>query len=253
MELTVDEEHLGQSEDQWKANGRHRDLDTLEWLPARHVIIVAPHPDDEVLGAGGLIQVALTRRLPLKIIAVTDGEGSHPHSHAPMRFDLASVRFLESHVALRRLGWEEPEIIQLHIPDSRVARHQARLDEALEAVLQPGDLCVAPWRRDGHPDHDACGDAARMASRRVGARSIEYLVWAWHWADPYGSDIPWDHCRRLNLTRRERARKRWATGAFRSQTRPLGPEAADAPVLPAPLMRRFWRTYEVYVDEAVRS
>jgi hypothetical protein len=84
----------------------------------------------------------------------------------------------------------------------------------------------------------------------VGARPLEYLVWAWHWADPWGSDIPWDHCCRLDLTRRERARKRWATEAFRSQTQPLGPRAADAPVLPAPLMRRFWRTYEVYVDEA---
>ena len=253
MELTVDDEHLGQPEGLWRAAGRHLELDTLSWLPARRLIVVAPHPDDEVLGAGGLIQAALSRRIPMKIIAVTGGEGSHPSSHAPMRFDLASVRFLESHVALRRLGWAVPEIVQLHIPNSKVARYRDRLDDALETLLQPGDLCVAPWRQDGHPDHDACGDAARSASRRAGARSIEYLVWAWHWADPWVSEIPWDRCRRLDLTRRESARKRWATGAFRSQTQPLGPRAADAPVLPAPLMRRFWRSYEVYVDETVTT
>lgn len=253
MELTVDEEHLGQPESVWKASGRHLELEPLTWLPSRRVIVVAPHPDDEVLGVGGLIQAALIRRIPVKIVAVTDGEGSHPQSHAPMRFDLASVRFLESHLALRRLGWEEPEITQLHLPDSKVAQQRVRLDEALEAILKPGDLCVAPWRRDGHPDHDACGEAAMLASHRVGARSIAYLVWAWHWADPEGSDIPWDHCRRLDLTRRERARKRWSTEAFRSQTQPLGPEVEDAPVLPSPLMRRFWRTYEVYVDEAART
>jgi hypothetical protein len=79
------------------------------------------------------------------------------------------------------------------------------------------------------------------------------MVWAWHWADPYGSDIPWDNCLRFDLSRRESARKRWSTGAFQSQTQPLGPDAADAPILPAPMMRRFWRNYEVYVDEVGRS
>lgn len=253
MELTVDEEHLGQPESLWKASGRYRELDPLTWFPAQRVIVVAPHPDDEVLGAGGLIQAAVNRGVPLKIVAVTDGEGSHPCSNAPMRFDLARVRFLESLVALRRLGCSEPEIVQLHFPDSKVASYRMHLNEALEAILQPDDLCVAPWRLDGHPDHDACGDSALLASRRVGARAIGYLVWAWHWADPHGTDIPWDHCRRLDLSRDESARKRWSTGAFRSQTRPLGPEVADAAILPAPMMRRFWRNYEVYVDEAART
>jgi len=78
-------------------------------------------------------------------------------------------------------------------------------------------------------------------------------VRAWHWADPDGFDIPWRQCRRLDLTRRERARKRWATAAFESQTRSLGPDVEDAAVLSAPLMRRFWRSYEAYVDETAST
>jgi LmbE family N-acetylglucosaminyl deacetylase len=248
VELIVDDNHLGRSESIWKASGRHLALTHLE-LSTQRVVIVAPHPDDEVLGAGGLIQVALSRDLSVQVVAVTNGEGSHPHSRVPSTIDFAAVRSRESCVALRRLGWDEPRITHLQIPDGSVARRRAQLDAALADKLRPGDLCVAPWRHDGHPDHDACGQSALAVSRAIGATTLGYLVWAWHWADPNGSDIPWAHCQRLDLSRRRGARKRWATGAFQSQTHPIGPDVADAPVLPAPIMRRFWRDYEVYVDE----
>jgi LmbE family N-acetylglucosaminyl deacetylase len=217
-------------------------------LATPRIVIVAPHPDDEVLGAGGLIQSALTRDISIHVVAVTDGEGSHPHSNVTESIDFAGVRARESYAALRRLGWDEPRITRLHLPDGQVARRKAQLDEILATIVQPGDLCVAPWRRDGHPDHDACGESALTVSRVVGATTMGYLVWAWHWADPDGSDIPWRHCQRLDMSRGDAARKRWATGAFQSQTHPIGPDAADAPVLPAPILRRFWRNYEVYVD-----
>jgi LmbE family N-acetylglucosaminyl deacetylase len=248
MDLVVDDEHLGRPETSWRDSGRHATLAPLE-LSARRVILIAPHPDDEVLGAGGIIQAALASDIPVQVFAVTDGEGSHPHSEVSKSVDFGSVRSRESCAALRRIGWVEPRIIRLHLPDGMVAQHRAQLDEALANVVRPGDLCVAPWRRDGHPDHDACGESALEACQAMGASAMGYLVWAWHWADPDGSDIPWDHCKRLDLSRRERARKRWAIGAFESQTHPIGPDAADAPVLPAPILRRFWRNYEVYVDE----
>jgi GlcNAc-PI de-N-acetylase len=40
-------------------------------------VIVAAHPDDEVLGAGGLISVLAASRARLRLVAVTDGEHSH--------------------------------------------------------------------------------------------------------------------------------------------------------------------------------
>jgi len=248
VELIVDDNHLGRSEALWKESGQQDTLTTLN-LSTRRIIIVAPHPDDEVLGTGGLIQAALSQDISVEVVAVTDGEGSHPLSKVTRDLDLAAVRSRESYVALRRLGWDEPRIVPLHLPDGKIAQRRAQLDEALAGMVQPGDLCVAPWRRDGHPDHDACGESALAVSRSVGATAIGYLVWAWHWAEPDGTDIPWGRCQRLDLSRIARARKRWATGAFQSQTYPIGPDDADAPVLPAPIMRRFWRSYEVFVDE----
>jgi len=248
--LIVDDKHLGTSEERWRGAGLHEDLLQVGPINARRLVVVSPHPDDEVFGAGGLIQAALSQRVPVEVVAVTDGEASHPNSSLATTRNLARVRRDESREALGRLGWPSPLITRLHIADGAVTENRDELETALARILLPDDLCVAPWRRDGHPDHDACGESALAVSRVVGVRMLGFLVWAWHWADPEGDNIPWDACRRLDLSRRARARKRWASAAFNSQTRSLGPDIEDAAVLPAPLMRRFWRPYEVFVDEA---
>jgi LmbE family N-acetylglucosaminyl deacetylase len=249
VELTVDASHLGTPESTWSSSGRIEALGPLELGRPRRVVVVAAHPDDEVLGAGGLIERVLDLGSIVEVIAVTDGEASHPYSAVTETMDLRSVRASESRIALRRLGWESPQVTRLCIPDGKVAEHLPYLSCVLAACLGPGDLCVAPWLRDGHADHDACGSAAVKVSDEVGASLLAFLVWAWHWADPEGADVPWARCRRLDLTRHQVARKRWGTSAFESQIRPLGSAPEDAPVLPAPLLRRFWRDYEVYVDD----
>jgi LmbE family N-acetylglucosaminyl deacetylase len=248
--LIVDAEHLGPSEETWMKRIESTDLTRLNTLHARRLIVVAPHPDDEVLGVGGLIQRALSDHVLVEIVAVTNGEASHPDSEGASALNLAALRAHESRVALCRLGWELPTITQLNLPDGRVGEHRQELADALSSILLPDDLCVAPWHRDGHPDHDVCGDAAIAASRAVGAQHLGYMVWSWHWADPDGSDIPWDRCMRVDLDRRQRARKRWATSAFRSQISPIGSQSADAAILPEPILRRFWRPFEVLIADA---
>lgn len=220
-------------------------------LSTKRIVIVAPHPDDEVFGAGGLVQRALAEGIEVTILSVTDGEGSHPHLNAAQTCALVERRRRESGEALRRLGHARPIINRLHIPDSKVSLHRSELVGALSALLRPGDWCVAPWRHDGHPDHDVCGDAARRASELRDARLLSYLVWTWHWASPDDATLPWESCHHLQLSRRERARKRWATMAFTSQTSARDPQNSEEPVLPAPILRRFWRPYEVYIDEGV--
>jgi LmbE family N-acetylglucosaminyl deacetylase len=210
------------------------------------VIVVAPHPDDEIFGAGGLVQSLRARRIPVEVVAVSDGERSHPLA-VQRGVDLRSLRRQESDRALQRLGWAVPQVTRLGLPDGQVSRHLDGLCAFLRSVLYPNDLCLAPWWHDGHPDHDACGLAALEATRSVKAQLLGYLVWAWHWADPLGTDLPWDDCRRFDFDGRTAARKRWATGAFVSQTRPLGPDGEDEPILPRSIVRRFWRRYEVFV------
>jgi LmbE family N-acetylglucosaminyl deacetylase len=247
--LVVDDARVGTPAAAWKSSPHIARVGAFELGAPGKVVLVAPHPDDEVFGAGGLIQEVVARGIALHIVAVTDGEASHPLSTAATCLDLRTTRWRERADALSRLGWSAPRVTAVHIPDGRVAEHSGRLRAALGDLLAPGDLCLAPWRYDGHPDHDACGQTASAVGARVGARTVHYLVWAWHWADPDASDIPWASCRRLDLSPRAAARKRWATGAFRSQTRALGPAREDAAVLPAPVLRRFWQHFEIYVED----
>jgi LmbE family N-acetylglucosaminyl deacetylase len=247
MELVVDARHLGRSEGEWASSQSLQALPALGPLRARRIIVVAPHPDDEVFGAGGLLQSVRAQGIPVEFVAVTDGEASHPRASRAERDELRHIRQHERAVGLRRLGWEAPVVTRLGLPDGQLERRAADVARRLGEQLRPGDLVLAPWWHDGHPDHDACGRAARIAAANAGARVLGYLVWAWHWCDPHAADIPWDQCRRFELNRRMAARKRWASGAFVSQTQPFGHGMGGAPVLPSPLLRRFWRRFEVFV------
>ncbi len=253
MKLVVDSDHVGPSAREWDVRIFGENIKRLSLHHVRRLVVVAPHPDDEILGAGGIIEAALHEGVLVEVVSVTDGEASHPNSRAARGMNLSNIRRRESEIALRRLGWDRPLITFLGLPDGDVVSHLRELDDALESMLLPDDLCVAPWRNDGHPDHDACGASAVRAATRVAAKSLGYLVWAWHWADPEGFDLPFDRCVRLDLGRRARARKRWSTEAFQSQIVPLGPGEDDSAILPPPILRRFWRPYEVYVDETLRA
>jgi LmbE family N-acetylglucosaminyl deacetylase len=47
----------------------------LPWTPSREkMVVIAPHPDDEVLGAGGLIAAQAFLGVEIVVVAVTDGE-----------------------------------------------------------------------------------------------------------------------------------------------------------------------------------
>lgn len=105
----------------------------------------------------------------------------------------------------------------------------------------------APWAHDGHPDHDAVGRARDAGSAEVGATLLGYQVWAWHWADPTGMDLPWNRLAWVGPKAGESVRKRRTVRAFRSQTHPLGTNPEAAPVLPPHVLRRFLRSYEIFV------
>ncbi len=252
MELTVGPMHLGTPEWRWQQSRRLHSVPPLELEIPRKVLLVAPHPDDEVLGTGGLLQWLIARGTEIELLAVTDGEASHPGSSAAQRRALCRIRPRESVTALRRLGCRAPLVTRLGIPDGRVAEYEERLSDELAARAHQGDLWLAPWWSDGHPDHDACGRAASALAGQLGVRSLSYLVWAWHWADPGGEALPWEHCRRHELDEGSTARKRWSIEAFSSQIRPLGPLPGDAPVLPPEVLERFRRGFEVFVEGGPR-
>jgi LmbE family N-acetylglucosaminyl deacetylase len=212
------------------------DLDDVE---GRRVLVLASHPDDEILGAGGLISELSARGHQIVMVWASDGEASHPESSAVARPALAAIRRSESQLALRRLGVAPSATHHLALPDGGVAEHANDLRAALANIANPSDLVLAPWSADGHPDHDALGAAA---AELPGTTTWHYLIWMWHWAKPADERIPWD---RMHLSRvPDPAKKAVAIAAFRSQVEPLGAAVADAAILPPHVLERFLRSAE---------
>ncbi len=225
----------GTPEAAWRACGRFSRLPPLEpRLPAGRVVVVSPHPDDEVLGVGGTLAALAECGASFRLVAVTDGEASHPRRSAEMR----RARPLETASALEVLGLRPLETVRLGLPDGGVTDVEVR--SALHTLVGPGDLVLAPWSRDGHPDHDACGRAAEEAARQTGCGWYGYLVWAWHWATP--AEIPWERALRVDLSPQTAERKRRATRCFVTQL------SGPAPILPPTVLRRLTRVHEVLLS-----
>ncbi|MFE9914766.1 PIG-L deacetylase family protein [Micromonospora sp. NPDC005553] len=211
---------------------------SLTFTGATAPLVVAPHPDDEVLGVGGLLSMVDGAQ----VIVVTDGEASHPGSRVYGRAELAAIRRAETAAACQLLGVPRSDVHHLGQPDGAV--DETSLTEVLCRRLRPGQWCLTTWRGDGHPDHEAVGRAAALACQHTGAVLLEFPIWAWHWAVPDAPEVPWHRARRVDLTEGARAAKARAINEFPSQILPLGPEPADAAILPPNVLARFARPYE---------
>ena len=204
----------------------------------RSAVIVAAHPDDEVLGVGGLLSMLAAARARLRLVAVTDGERSHRGHGSPGA--LARRRTAETGAALRALGAQGAEVIRLGLPDGGLAEREDELTAALAPLAAGFDLCLAPWDRDLHPDHEAAGRAARKAAPGF---FYSFPVWMWHWASPADPQVPWDRALRVPLAPRTVSRKRSAITCFASQTEDRG--HGLGPVLTPGMIAHFTRTVEV--------
>ena len=247
---TFDPHQAGTAEASWLAS-RLRTAPELP-VPGRGdvVVVVAAHPDDESLGAGGLIAMAAARGAIVRVVVATDGEASHPSSATHDRARLAAVRRAETETAIGRLA-PGTEPIRLALPDGTLRDARDTLTRLLEPQLQGATHVVSTWSADGHPDHETCADvAAHLAAGRTGLACWQYPIWAWHWADPAGDDLPWHRVARISLTERARHAKQGALGAYVSQHSPMSPEPGDEAILPPGVLEHFSRDFETFVVAA---
>ncbi|WP_248749843.1 PIG-L family deacetylase [Pseudomonas sp. MWU15-20650] len=214
--------------------------------PGSRIVVIAPHPGDEVLACGGLLQLLSTREHPLKLISITDGSASHPGSNVWPASRLSVVRPQESVEALRRLGMPLHSLkwIRGGFHDNALAAREQPMSQFIARYLQPGDVVFSTWRNDGNDDHDAVGRASAKACSLVGAHLYEVPIWAWHWPPREGSVIPWHRARKVRLDTWSVARKLHAAHAYASQL--VGdPEIGLAPMLAQGLLERMREPYEI--------
>jgi LmbE family N-acetylglucosaminyl deacetylase len=106
-------------------------LDTLRLQPNERIIIVAPHPDDEVIACGGLIRQALALGDSVWVVYLTSGDGSWPSAWrvtgnifpGPKDYlELGRARMDEAKAGARILGLDTTQLIFLGYPDGNLSR-----------------------------------------------------------------------------------------------------------------------------------
>ena len=232
---------------QW-ANLPVAELDTI--TGTGRVLILAPHPDDESLGCGGLIAELCSQGRPPLIIVLTDGTGSHPNSPSVPASVLRQLREHEAADALHHLGVKDSaDLVFLRLRDTAAPHSGPDFDTAVARIAVHAAGCetiCAPWGHDPHCDHEAAHLMARAVARRTGLRHLAYPVWGW--TLPPETTLPdsevcgW----RLDISGALPA-KRAAIAAHRSQHGGLIDDDPGGFHLPPDLLHNFERPYEVFL------
>lgn len=241
----------GTPEADWQAWPELHRFPPLKIDGCERVVLLAPHPDDEILGAGGLLRQLSAQGAAVEVVAVTDGDASHPYSRSLTPDQLAAARRKESAAALGVLGLGAATVHRLGVGDGRVGAAEPTVTAAVEELLAgrgSETWCLSTWDSDGHPDHEAVGRVARAVATRCGVRLLMYPIWTWHWALPGHPRVPWSRMRSIALDAETYAAKAAAIECFDTQIRPLSPAAEDAPVLTAAMLDRLCRPVEMVFE-----
>lgn len=227
----------------------HADLDAI--TGGGTTLLLAPHPDDESLGCGGLIAEACARGRPPVVVVLTDGTMSHPFSASYPAPRLKALREAEARAAVAILGLPPDRLHFLEFPDGQAPSEGSGLALAADRVARLGrqygaGSILATWEHDPHHDHVAAHLIAREAARLTGSRLLSYPVWGW--ILPAGHLLP-DRAvlgARLDIARHLPAKRR-AIAAHASQHPGLITDDPNGFHLKPDMLAFHGRSFEVFL------
>jgi len=226
-------------------------------------LVVAPHQDDESLGCGGAIALLCDASVPVHVLFVSDGSGSHPESRRYPAPALTALREREALAALDILGVPPTSMTFLRLPDRYVPRTGgegfgeavALVRRVIASLPEPPRTIFLPWRRDPHTDHRAAWEivTGALAGTTPGPRVIEYPIWVWTLGE--ADDLPrtdemagW----RLDISS-VLERKLAAIAAHVSQTTPLIDDDPASWYLKPDMLERFTTPWEAFLEPVRES
>jgi LmbE family N-acetylglucosaminyl deacetylase len=216
----------------------------------KRMVVVAPHPDDDVLGCGGTIACKVQEGWQVFIIYVTTGGNSHARVlgilNAPTPAQLAEIRKAEAISAAQVLGVPAQNLIFLGLNSDFLRKHPneagARLANVLSATRP--DMLFYPMVLDTHPTHKSTGLIVESL-KNIDPEPIRLRYWIWRESEP--SETGYKTVRysiKSVLRLKEQAlqqHKSQISLFYKSQTRP---------VLNAQFVQGFLRDYEEFWVDA---
>jgi LmbE family N-acetylglucosaminyl deacetylase len=229
--------------------------DAPSLVGSQPLLVLAPHPDDESLGCGGLIADCHARGQSVHVLVLTDGAGSHPNSREYPPARLAALRAEETRAAAAALGLPENQVAFIGLPDGHAPLRGSGLRAVARQIAEyarargVGTICTT-WPGDPHRDHQAAYRVGAAAAREIGAKLFCYPVWGWML--PVTAWVPRTPRRggRVDITRHLSAKQR-AIACHRSQATDLIHDDPTAFRMSPEFLAYFARPFEVFVDASI--
>lgn len=168
----------------------------LTFAPNDRVLVLAPHPDDEVLGCAGVIQTAKARGLPVRVAFLTYGDNNQwsfwVYRHRPVIFPAATrnmglIRHDEAVAAAQELGLPATELRFLGYPDFRtldIWRSHWDAQPALRSMFT--HVTAVPYANAQHPGAPYKGEAVLDDLKQVFREFQPTKIFLSHPADHNG-------------------------------------------------------------------
>ena len=150
-----------------------------------NILVIAPHPDDDVLGVGGTMAAAIHQGQGVFAVYVTDGRGSPRRDPALSDDEMAALRKKEAMSALKALGAVGGFFLEKRSGEL-TGEAQKETGEILFRILQrirPQEVFLpAPYER--HLTHQRCTQLSIEALRkipRLKPNLLGYSLWGSFW------------------------------------------------------------------------
>lgn len=152
------------------------------------IIVIAPHPDDEILGCGGLMSKYAKEGREVYVLVITRGT---PKLYSDDRIVNVRKEALDAH---KILGVKETVFLDFHAPEldqTSLAEISMEISKVIKKLAI--DTIFIPHRGDIHSDHRVVYNASIVAGRPVAGSTVKN-IYAYEtlseteWAAPFGDD-----------------------------------------------------------------
>lgn len=152
------------------------------------VLVVAPHPDDEVLGCGGTIARHVADGDTVDVLIVTRGDSSYDQT-------MIDESQAEAVAAGAVLGTRQTYFLDLPSPTLDTVPFRVVCDKIAGIVNH--NILYVPWRGDVHQEHRIVHDACLVAARPPGPDIYAYETLS---STEWGSGFVPDHFVEIHRT-----------------------------------------------------
>ena len=219
------------------------------------ILIIAPHPDDEIIGTGGLIVKKISEGCKVNIVFLTDGECSGASSNQE---ETKQARISLSEKIAKKLGIPLDNLYRMHLPDAFVPkRGEPGFADAVTKLahlidqINPSAIFATHFLDHWPFDHVACSQIATDAVIKLSGPNQScnkpelwlYWVWTWYFFRPWKfHKLNFKNLYRLDITR-EIAQKRELMDTY---LQPRSPEGKPwSGVLPEAMIFPFSKPIEI--------